>query len=264
VSDVLDVLCRCAQKTVAAGYYGTFVPSDEPKQTPGKAHLSERIAACAHLPLIAEIKVASPTTGPLRAGLDACALAKRLEEGGAAGISVVTEPTFFKGSARLLEGVRNAVTAPLLMKDFVVSSRQVEAARDVGASSALLIQALFDRGYASCAVEEMIEFAHAVGLEVLLETHTPAEFDRALSTEADLIGINNRDLRSLDVDLTTTEKILKNGPRDARPIVSESGVKTPEDAGFLKRCGADALLVGSALMRANDVRHAVATLVRAI
>jgi len=148
------------------------------------------------------------------------------------------------------------------MKDFIVSARQVEAARDSGASAVLLIQALFDRGYAKRNVEEMIEFAHAIGLEVLLEAHTDTEFEHALSTDADLVGINNRDLRTLDVDLTTTKEILEKVPRNGRIVISESGVTTPEDAKFLRRCGADALLVGSTLMRAKDVLQAVDTLVR--
>jgi indole-3-glycerol phosphate synthase len=149
------------------------------------------------------------------------------------------------------------------MKDFIVSACQIEAARDAGASAILLIQALFDRGYATGGSEDMIEFAHANGLEVLLEAHTDSEFERALSTDADLIGINNRDLRTLTVDLRTTRDILEKVPADGRVVVSESGVETPEEALFLKRCGADALLVGSAFMRADDVRRAVDRMVSA-
>jgi indole-3-glycerol phosphate synthase len=185
-----------------------------------------------------------------------------MEEGGAAGISVVTEPCFFSGSVSLFENARSGVSVPLLMKDFIVSHRQVEAARDAGASAVLLIQALFDRGYATCDVEEMIELAHTVGLEVLLEAHTVNEFEQTLSTDADLIGINNRDLRTLNVDLMTTKDILEKVPRDGRIVISESGVTARRDVQFLRNCGADALLVGSALMRADDVRHAVRQLAR--
>jgi indole-3-glycerol phosphate synthase len=149
------------------------------------------------------------------------------------------------------------------MKDFIVSECQIEAARDAGANAILLIQALFDRGYATCGAEEMIDFAHAAGLEVLLEAHTDFEFERALSSNADLVGINNRDLRTLNVDLMTTKEILEKVPADGRIVVSESGVMISENARFLRRCGADALLVGSALMGAADVRRAVERLVRA-
>jgi indole-3-glycerol phosphate synthase len=263
MADFFDILCRNAQKTVASGYYSNFRQHDEPQNTPATLRLSECITTCSHLPLIAEIKIASPTTGALRVNMDADAIAKRMKAGGVAGISVVTEPHFFKGSARLLENVRSGVSLPLLMKDFIVSTRQIEAARNSGANAVLLIQALFDRGYATRSVEEMIEFAHTIGLDVLLEAHTYAEFERALFTDTDLVGINNRDLRTLEVDLTTTKEILEKVPHDGRLVISESGVTTPEDARFLRRCGADALLVGSALMRAKDVRQAVDMLVRA-
>ncbi len=261
--DFFDILCRTAQKTVASGYYSAFTQRDESQNALAILRLSESITTCTHLPIIAEIKVASPTTGALRVDVNAGAIAKRMEDGGAAGISVVTEPRFFNGSANLLEDVQSRVLVPLLMKDFIVSVRQVEAAREAGASAVLLILALFDRGYATRGVEEMIEFAHTVGLEVLLEAHTDTEFERALSTDADLVGINNRDLRTLDVDLTTTKEILEKVPHDGRTIISESGVTTPKDAQFLRRCGADALLVGSALMRAKDARQSVEMLVRA-
>jgi indole-3-glycerol phosphate synthase len=263
VPDFFDVLCRTAQKTVASSFYSTFEQHDETSNAASARRVSERINTCANLPLIAEIKVASPTMGALRVDADAGEIATRMEAGGAAGISVVTEPHFFRGSARLLENVRSRVSAPLLMKDFVVSTCQIEAARAAGASAVLLIQALFDRGYATHDVEEMIELADAIGLEVLLEAHTKAEFERALRTDADLVGINNRDLRTLDVDLTTTKKILEAVPADGRIVISESGVTTPEEALFLRQCGADALLVGSALMRSKDVFLAVDRLVNA-
>jgi indole-3-glycerol phosphate synthase len=262
VPDFFDVLCRTAQKTVASGYYSDFTRRDEPEDTTATPRLSERITTCTHLPLIAEIKVASPTTGALHLDANAGTIAKRMEDGGAAGISVVTEPHFFRGSPNLLENARSGTSVPLLMKDFIVSARQVKAARDAGANAVLLIQALFDRGYAACDVEGMIKFAHSIGLEVLLEAHTGTEFEHALSTDADLVGINNRDLRTLEIDLRTTKEILEKFPHDRRTIISESGVTTPQDAQFLRRCGADALLVGSALMRAKDVRKTVEMLVK--
>ncbi len=261
--DFFDVLCRTAQRTVSTGYYTTFIQHAEPLRVSSTLRLIDRITTCVHLPLIAEIKAASPSRGALRTHMNAGEIARHMEAGGAAGISVVTEPAFFKGSARVLGDVRSSVSAPLLMKDFIVSACQIEAARDAGANAVLLIQALFDRGYGACGVEEMIDVAHTVGLEVLLETHTDDEFERALSSDADLVGINNRDLRTLHVDLITTKAILENVSTDGRPVVSESGVTTREDALFLRRCGADALLVGSALMWAEDVKRAVGRLVKA-
>ena len=262
MADFFDRLCLTAHNTVASGYY-TLMTKLEPADCVPPVRLSEHIRRCARIPLIAEIKVASPTMGSPRHRLDAGETGRHLEAGGAIGISVVTEPRFFNGSPRLLEDVRSRVALPLLMKDFIVSPVQVQAARGARANAILLIQKLFDRGYAACGLEEMIEFAHVAKLEVLLETHTKAEFERALCTEADLIGINNRDLRTLNVDFTTTKDILERVPANGRTVVSESGVVTPADARFLKRCGADALLVGSSLMRAENVRQAVEALVRA-
>jgi len=261
--DFFDVLCRTAQKTATTGYYTTFAQRHEPPHVASTLRLSERITTCADLPLIAEIKAASPTRGALRVNVDAREIARLMEAGGATGISVVTEPHFFKGTPDLLENALRSVSVPLLMKDFIISACQIEAARDAGASAILLIQALFDRGYATCGADEMIDFAHAAGLEVLLEAHTDSEFERVISSDADLVGINNRDLRTLNVDLMTTKEILEKVPADGRIVISESGVTTPENALFLRRCGADALLVGSALMRAADVRLAVDRLVRA-
>jgi indole-3-glycerol phosphate synthase len=261
MSDFFDILCRTALKTVATGYYSMF--SSCQTRAKSSLSLSESINASAHIPLIAEIKVASPTMGALRAHVDVAAVATQMEAGGAAGISVVTEPHFFKGSPRSLEIIRSRVSVPVLMKDFVVSPCQIDAARDVGANAILLIQALFDRDYAACKVEEMIEFAHANGLQVLLETHTVAEFERAISSDPDLVGINNRDLRTLNVDLKTTREILASVSPKEHLTISESGVKTPTDARFLRQCGADALLVGSALMQARDVRREVKRLVMA-
>ncbi|MGA3197899.1 MAG: indole-3-glycerol-phosphate synthase [Halobacteriota archaeon] len=259
--DFFDILCRTAHKTIASGYYSRFAGRDEPADAAPTLRLSECIRRCVRLPLIAEVKVASPTMGLVH--VDAGAIARQMQAGGAVGISVVTEPRFFKGSSHVLGTVRSRVSVPLIMKDFIVSACQIEAARDAGVSAILLIQALFDRGYATRESEDLIEFAHANGLEVLLEAHTDSEFERALSTDADLIGINHRDLRTLTVDLMTTRDILEKVSVDRRVVVSESGVETPEEALFLKRCGADALLVGSAFMRADDVRRAVDRMVSA-
>jgi indole-3-glycerol phosphate synthase len=259
--DFFDILCRTALKTVATGYYSTFASRSSSAKP--SSSLRDSLEASAHIPLIAEVKVASPTMGARPARVDVAMVARHMEAGGAAGISVVTEPHFFKGSPRSLNRVRSRVCVPVLMKDFVVSTCQIDAAREAGANAILFIQTLFDRDYATCQIEEMIAFAHANGLQVLLETHTVAEFERAISSDADLVGINNRDLRTLNVDLKTTQEILSSVSPKERVVISESGVKTPTDARFLRQCGADALLVGSALMQAKDVRREVQRLVMA-
>jgi indole-3-glycerol phosphate synthase len=214
-------------------------------------------------PIIAEIKPASPSAGTIRKDVEAEKLAQAMEKGGAVGISVLTEPKHFNGSLDLLAKARKAVKLPILMKDIILNPVQIEAVSNVGADAILLIQALFDRGYCSCDVHEMMAEAHSRKLEVLLETHNEQEFRFAVDSDADVVGINNRNLATLSVNLTVTQQILKRNEKKGKIVVSESGVKTPADIRFLRECGADAFLVGSALMLAGDVEAKVREFVQA-
>jgi indole-3-glycerol phosphate synthase len=156
------------------------------------------------------------------------------------------------------------VKLPILMKDIILSPAQLDAASKLGANAALLIEALFDRGYCECDLDDMIATAHSKGLEVLLETHTEAEFRSAVSTHADLIGINNRNLATLKVDLNVTKRILERNNAEGKLIVSESGINTPNDLRFLRECGAHAFLIGSAVMLADNVEEKVKEFVSAL
>jgi indole-3-glycerol phosphate synthase len=196
--------------------------------------------------------------------LEAAELARAMEKGGAVGISVLTEPTHFQGSLNSLAEARKAVKLPILMKDIILSTAQVEAASKVGANAVLLIQALFDRGHCECGIKEMIAKAHSENLEVLLETHNASEFRLAVDTDADLVGINNRDLGTLKVDLNVTKRILKSNNAKSKIIVSESGINTPADIRFLCACGAHAFLIGSAVMLAGNVEDKVKEFVQAL
>jgi indole-3-glycerol phosphate synthase len=140
---------------------------------------------------------------------------------------------------------------------------QIEAAAKIGANVVLLIQALFDRHCTEMNIDKMIALAHTQGLEVLLETHTEAEFKTALETEADLVGINNRNLATLKIDLNTTQQILQKLAKQSKTVVSESGIKTEADLQFLRGCGADAFLVGSSIMLTDDIESKVKELVNA-
>ena len=144
---------------------------------------------------------------------------------------------------------------PILMKDIILSSVQLEAASKAGANIVLLIKALFDRGYCECSIHEMIANAHSKDLEVLLEAHDAGEFRSAVKTHADLVGINNRDLATLKVDLGVTKRILERNDTEGKIIVSESGINTPADLRFLRDCGAHAFLIGSAVMLADNVEE---------
>jgi indole-3-glycerol phosphate synthase len=143
------------------------------------------------------------------------------------------------------------------MKDIIISPTQLEAAAKIGADAVLLIQTLFDRGYGECDVHEMIDQARFKNLEVLLETHTEQEFQRAIETKAPLIGINNRDLKTLRIDLGVTQRILKKNADHGKIVVSESGIQTPADLRFLWKCGAHAFLIGSAIMLADNIEKKV-------
>jgi indole-3-glycerol phosphate synthase len=256
--DFLDRLARDAKETIDSGYYEV-----EGEAGTSRLSLREAILKCNRAPVITEIKAASPSKGTIRPSFEAGKIAHAMERGGAVGISVLTEPKNFKGSLKSLFETRRAVQLPVLMKDIVISSKQLEAASKAGANAALLIQALFDRGYCECGVEEMIAKAHSENLEVLLETHSEGEFRFAVQGAADLIGINNRNLGTLKVDLNVTKNILENSETNGKIVVSESGIESPANISFLSECGANAFLVGSAVMLADDVETKVREIVRA-
>lgn len=194
------------------------------------------------IPVIAEVKPSSPSKF-IRdvTPQDAAEIAKQMESAGAAAISVLTEPRFFKGSIGNLESVRDAVRIPVLRKDFIIDKAQIyEAESDL----VLLIA-----GILGARLDDFVNEALAGGREPLVEVHNKNEMEKALSTRANIIGINNRDLTTMKVDISTTEKLapLASG----RIIVSESGISTPEDAARMLDAGADAILVGTSIMQGN-------------
>ncbi len=258
MSDFLDALALDAKKTVDAGYYETAIPVEHLQVS-----LRQAIQNCHVTPVITEIKSASPSNGTIRSHVEADKIARAMEKSGAVAISVLTEPKFFNGSLDMLVNARKAVKLPILMKDIIVSPRQVEAAKHMGADAVLLIQAIFDRGYVEIGIDEMIAKAQANDLEVLLEAHTKEEFNRAIRSEANLVGINNRNLATLNVDFNSTKEILNKPDPKHRVIVSESGIKTAKDLLFLKNCGASAFLIGTAVMAADNIEMKISEFVNA-
>jgi len=256
--DFLDKLVLDAKETVAEGYYEVATQRSAASVSLRKAIIesSKRNA------VITEVKAASPSRGTIKTGFDPAEVAKAMDKGGAVGISVLTEPKHFGGSLGYLAKVREAVGLPILMKDIIVDPIQIEAATRIGANIVLLIEAVFERGYCELCLDEMMKQVHSKGLEVLLETHSENEFQQAIQTDADLVGVNNRDLRTLKVDLGITERILKNQSR-GKVVVSESGVMTTEDLLFLRGCGAQAFLVGSSVMMADNIEQKVKEFVTA-
>ena len=196
---------------------------------------------------ICEIKKASPSKGVIAEDFPYLQIAKDYEAAGAAAISVLTEPFYFKGHDAYLQEIANEVSTPLLRKDFTVDSYMIYEAKLLGASAVLLICTLL--GFDTLA--EYIDIAHSIGLSALVETHNEEEVDMALKAGAGIIGVNNRNLKTFEVDMTLSERLIKLVPPNII-FVSESGIKTPNDVAKLRDIGASAVLIGETIMRSND------------
>jgi indole-3-glycerol phosphate synthase len=254
---VLKKLVANSQKAISDGIYEI---SESLQKSP--FDLVDSIISNAHASLITEVKFSSPSLGKIRTTSDPVKIAQAMVNGGAIGLSVLTQPYLFDGSPKYFMEIRRQLKVPMLMKDIVIDKMQIDAAKKIGADYMLLIQSLFDSGELK-EIEEFIDYGHKNGLRVLLEAHTKEEFANSLKTDADIIGINNRNLDTLEIDINTTKKLLDGYKKD-RIIISESGIESPADIIFLKKCGADAFLVGSSIMKNQEIEQNVRNLVQAI
>ena len=260
MSDILDKIAaykrdevaeRKTQRTVAQ------VEAAAAQASPPRGFRAalERAHAPGRLALIAEIKKASPSKGLIREDFDPPTLAKAYEAGGAACLSVLTDTPSFQGADSFLTAAREACALPCLRKEFLVDPWQVAESRALGADAILVIMAMVDD---SVARELMVQAAR-FGMDALVEVHDEAEMARAGALGATLVGVNNRDLRSFDIDLAITERLAAQAPANAL-LVTESGIFTAADAARLERSGASAMLVGESLMRQADVAAAARAL----
>jgi len=257
MKNMLQKLSQNSELAIRDGVYE--ITQKIPKS---KMNIINMIQKNKHASLITEVKFSSPSLGKIRQTTDSVKIAKSMVDGGAIGLSILTQPHLFNGSPEYFQKIRKAVKIPLLMKDIVLDKIQIEAAEKIGADCILLIQSIFDKKLAT-DIDEFISFAHKKSLMVLLESHTKKEFINSTKTDADLLGINNRNLDTLEIDLNTTKKILKDKD-ERRIILSESGIESPNDIRFLHKCGADAFLVGSSIMKSKDIKEHVKKLVLAI
>ena len=257
MNGMLKTLVQNSQNAISDGVYEI-----SKRLQKSEVDLVDSIRKNDHASLITEVKFSSPTLGKIRSMSDPVKIAKMMIRGGAVGISVLTQPYLFDGSPEYFMQIRQAVNVPLLMKDITVDKIQIDAAEKIGADYILLIQSLFDKKLVS-EIDEFIDYAQRKKLKVLVEAQTGKEFENAIKTNADLIGINNRNLDTLELDINTTKKIL-DGRNYSRIIISESGIESEKEIRFLHKYGASAFLVGSNIMKSANIEETVRRLVVAI
>ena len=200
------------------------------------------------LSIICEVKKASPSKGLIRPDFHPVEIAKEYESAGANAISCLTEEYYFQGSADFLKSIADCVNIPILRKDFIIDEYQIYEAKAIGASAILLIAAVLDEK----TLSRFYKLAASLSLDSLVEVHNESELEKALSVNAEIIGINNRNLKTFEWDLNTTGKLAHHIPKD-KIIVSESGIKNNKDMKAVHKLGASAVLIGETLMRSNNI-----------
>ncbi|MDG6923799.1 MAG: indole-3-glycerol-phosphate synthase [Nitrososphaerota archaeon] len=279
----LDELAEDAIESVESGYYDASDIND----LLSKVHLTTRIGKRLSdaitenrgRALICEVKFSSPSAGEIRNKDSATKIAREMEAGGAVGLSVLTESKNFNGSIADFLLVRKVTSLPMIMKDIIVSEEQIIAAKHMGASAVLFIEEIFSDNLtkAELSLDDAIRFSHELGIETIIETHTGEGLRKIAKTNCDIIGINNRNLRTFETDINTTAQLLKdftptNSIRMAPPLImSESGYETPDDLKRIRNLlledkspTPDAFLIGTSIMRSEKIQTKVRGFVEAL
>ncbi|HEV2119654.1 MAG TPA: indole-3-glycerol-phosphate synthase [Candidatus Bathyarchaeia archaeon] len=256
--DHLPELAAKARARVKRGYY-----DDGGTANASSRGLVKAIQESRKTPVITEIKYASPSAGKIRESGSPLQIAKGMLNGGACAISILTDPENFEGNLETLVTISRETRALLIMKDIIVSPKQLHAGARAGASAVVLISEVFSRKLSNVGLDSMILEANRLGLEVLVEANSASEFESLRRFRPDLYGINNRNLSTFQLDLSTTERILAENVNMDRPVVSESGIESPLDIRRLKAAGARAFLVGTSIMKSPDIEGKVRELVGA-
>jgi indole-3-glycerol phosphate synthase len=260
MSDVLKKICADKKRFVAARKKAVPLAEIKRRAEGGPALRGFEKALRAKLDagqygLIAEIKKASPSKGVIREDFAPVALARAYRQGGAACLSILTDEPYFQGRDQYLTAARTAVELPVLRKDFMLEPYQIYESRAIGADAVLLIMAALTDKQAA----DLEAIARDLGMDVLVEVHDADELDRALKLKSTLIGVNNRNLKTLDVSLETGSELIPRIGSD-RLAVAESGLSAPSDLTRMAECGAHCFLIGESLMREADVAEATRTL----
>jgi len=256
--DYIAGLALKAGARVERGYYDNVQTGKRSSKS-----LVEAIQRLESTPVITEVKFASPSAGKIRDYGDPLRIARAMLKGGACAISVLTDPDDFEGNLDMLTTLSREVDVPVVMKDIIVSPVQIRAAARAGACAVVLISELFSRRLTAEPLDKLVREASRLGVEVLLEANSPEEFRELPEHKPDLYGINNRNLSTFKLDLSTTERVLAMNGHVDRPVVSESGIESPRDILRLKNAGAEAFLVGTSIMKSQDVEAKVRELVNA-
>ncbi|MBU0683380.1 MAG: indole-3-glycerol phosphate synthase TrpC [Candidatus Omnitrophota bacterium] len=222
-----------------------------------RSTFKKNISRKGHINLIAEVKKSSPSKGIIRANFDPAKIALAYQAAGAGAISVLTDERFFDGKLEYLKMIKERVTVPVLRKDFIIDEYQIYESAVSGADAILLIAHILTQE----ELKRYLDITKSLGMETLVEVHNEEEVNKALAVAAPIIGINNRDLRTFNVDISITQRLVRLIP-DTKTIVSESGISSYEEIMFLKSMGVNAVLIGETFMRAENIGEKVRELMR--